>query len=336
MPQIDETARLVQFTLPDGVSGTLAFSACPQLTILDAAGRPLHADLPLRPFTYQPAAGREGGLTWYSLHKLEDVCMGLGEKAAPTNIARRRWAMRATNAAHYDAFNSDPLYKNLPFLLVLPNPLDPVRQRFQRARESPLFWAGLRVATCPLTRSNAPAPPLDPAASPPRATGVFTPSNGSAVWDLGHSLNDPLGEVKSYAQVEGPIDAFVSWGDSGADVKRGWRTLLKGDGGRDTLAARSWLGYLASTMGQAESDDPPAQELLLDFPKQCRAHGIPCSGMHLSSGYTVDKKTGFRMVFQWNKDRYPDFEGLMRAYHEDGIKVCANIKVRGDGSPLPL
>lgn len=27
------------------------------------------------------------------------------------------------------------------------------------------------------------------------------------------------------------------------------------------------------------------------------------------------------MVFNWNKDRYPDFEGLMSRYHEDGIKV---------------
>lgn len=50
--------------------------------------------------------------------------------------------------------------------------------------------------------------------------------------------------------------------------------------------------------------------------------------MCLSSGYTVDKATGFRFVFNWNRERYPDFKGLMRTYHESGIKVCANIKVR--------
>lgn len=42
----------------------------------------------------------------------------------------------------------------------------------------------------------------------------------------------------------------------------------------------------------------------------------------LAQGYTVDKKTGFRMTFNWNYERYPDFEGLMRSYHRDGIKVC--------------
>lgn len=94
---------------------------------------------------------------------------------------------------------------------------------------------------------------VDPEALPPRALGIFTPSNGSAVWDLGHSLNDPTGELKSYTQMEGPLDVFLSWGKSGVEVKRDWRSLLKGDGGQATLAGRSWLGYIASTMGQAES-----------------------------------------------------------------------------------
>ena len=61
-----------------------------------------------------------------------------------------------------------------------------------------------------------------------------------------------------------------------------------GVGGVETLVPRQWLGYLASTMGQAESDSPPAQELLREFPEMCEKWGIPCSAMHLSSGYTVD------------------------------------------------
>lgn len=128
---------MARFKLPDGVSGTLAFSACPQLTIVDSAGRNLHADHPLQPFSILPAAGRrEGGLAWYSKQPLEDVAMGLGEKAAPINLAHRRWELRATNASHYSADASDPLYKKLDFLLLLPNPLDPVRKRFKAARDS--------------------------------------------------------------------------------------------------------------------------------------------------------------------------------------------------------
>lgn len=47
--------------------------------------------------------------------------------------------------------------------------------------------------------------------------------------------------------------------------------------------------------------------------------------MHLSSGYTVDKVDGFRKVFTWNEDRYPDFEGLMKFYHERGMKVREDL-----------
>lgn len=133
--QIDEEAKIARFKLSDGVSGTLAFSACPQLTIVDSAGRNLHADHPLRPFTVLPAPGREGGLVWYSKQPLEDVAMGLGEKAAPIDLSGRRWELRATNAAHYSGFSTDPLYKKLDFLLILPNPLDPVRKRFKVSRE---------------------------------------------------------------------------------------------------------------------------------------------------------------------------------------------------------
>ena len=180
--------------------------------------------------------------------------MGLGEKAAPTNLARRRFEMRATNAALYDAWNTDPLYKQLPFLLIIPNP-----------------------------NHND-----DPSAPPPFVQGIYTPSNGAGMWDLGCEHNDPLGDFKKYTQTEGPLDMILSWGTSGQEVKNGWRSLLETGGGATTLIPRQWLGYLASTMGQAESDDPPAQDLLKTFPEKCEKYMIPCSAMHLSSGYTVD------------------------------------------------
>jgi hypothetical protein len=41
--------------------------------------------------------GRQGGLSSYSEVDLESVAFGLGEKAAPTNLMRRRFEMRAVS-----------------------------------------------------------------------------------------------------------------------------------------------------------------------------------------------------------------------------------------------
>lgn len=44
-----------------------------------------------------------------------------------------------------------------------------------------------------------------------------------------------------------------------------------------------------------------------------------------SSGYTVGPD-GNRYVFTMNKERYPDFAGLVAGLHRAGIKVVPNIK----------
>jgi alpha-glucosidase (family GH31 glycosyl hydrolase) len=78
-------------------------------------------------------------------------------------------------------------------------------------------------------------------------------------------------------------------------------------------------------MGLGESDKPIAQELLSTWPDLCKKHDIPCSAMHLSSGYTVGDD-GNRYVFTMNTKRYPDFKGMVALYHKAGIKVIPNIK----------
>lgn len=81
----------------------------------------------------------------------------------------------------------------------------------------------------------------------------------------------------------------------------------------------------ASGMGLGESDSPPAQELLAEWPELCRKYDIPCSAIHFSSGYTVGDD-GKRYVFTMNTKRYPDFKGLLKGLHKAGIKVVPNIK----------
>lgn len=48
-------------------------------------------------------------------------------------------------------------------------------------------------------------------------------------------------------------------------------------------------------------DEPQAQSLLEQWPEMCKKNDIPCSGMHLSSGYTVGEEDGNRYVFTMNK-----------------------------------
>ena len=54
--------------------------------------------------------------------------------------------------------------------------------------------------------------------------------------------------------------------------------------GKPAMVPKYALGYLASSMGYAESDS--AQELIEQFPQLCRKWDIPCDLLHLSSGYT--------------------------------------------------
>jgi alpha-glucosidase (family GH31 glycosyl hydrolase) len=148
--QINEAKRFLSFQLASPTIGPatvrLAWSSSPQLTITDGAGRVLHRDLPDIGYSFEgtraelaldeQARGRQGGLCWYTSINLQDLCLGLGEKCAPLNLVRRRFSMDTTNAALYDAFKTDPLYKSLPFLLSVPSPRDPVRQHFAKTSES--------------------------------------------------------------------------------------------------------------------------------------------------------------------------------------------------------
>lgn len=48
--------------------------------------------------------------------------LGLGEKAAPIDLTGRKFTLHATDAAWYDSYRTDPLYKHTPFLISTPRP----------------------------------------------------------------------------------------------------------------------------------------------------------------------------------------------------------------------
>nr|ULM60722.1 putative neutral alpha-glucosidase ab precursor [Thecaphora frezii] len=229
----------------------------------------------------------QNGITRHTRLDLDSVHVGLGEKGAPLDLSYRRFAITGTDAASYDAYITDPLYKHTPFLVSLPK---------------------IQPGSDNRTPSRA-------------AVGIYHASNSDATWDIGNWVNEPWTLFKKFEQQCGGLEEYIILGDGLSDVVTGFADLV----GRPKLVPRDWLGYLASGMGLGESDEPIAQDLLSEWPSLCKKHDIPCSAIHLSSGYTVDEK-GSRRVFTMNKKRYPDFAEMVKVFHRAGIKVTPNVK----------
>lgn len=54
--------------------------------------------------------------------------LGLGEKAAPIDLTGRRFVLHATDAAWYNAYRTDPLYKHTAYLISTPRPTEDGQQ----------------------------------------------------------------------------------------------------------------------------------------------------------------------------------------------------------------
>lgn len=88
-------------------------SSTPLVSIsLRGSDAPLHRDIPHRSY----AADGEG-VAHYTRHNRGTLYVGLGEKAAPMNLAGRRFELSATDCFGYDVYRTDPLYKNIPLLI---------------------------------------------------------------------------------------------------------------------------------------------------------------------------------------------------------------------------
>ncbi|KAH8929498.1 glycoside hydrolase family 31 protein [Atractiella rhizophila] len=238
------------------IEARLEWKGAPVLSIVDVeSGVKVHEDLPNRSYSLTAH-----GIRHYSRLDRSSLYLGLGEVTAPLNLNGRSFTLRPTDAASYDSYHSDPLYKHTPFLLTVP-----------RTRQTSI------------------------------ASAIYSSSKSDSSFDLGQTIDEPWGTFKIL------------------DVETG---------GKPMLPPRWSLGYLASSMGLAESDDPPAQELMEGFLDKLEKYNIPCSSMHLSSGYTVTKtQAGYsRNVFTLNKERFPDFSGFCAKYHQRGLRIVPNIK----------
>jgi alpha-glucosidase (family GH31 glycosyl hydrolase) len=101
--------------------------------------------------------------------------LGLGEKAAPIDLTGRKFTLHATDAAWYNSYRTDPLYKHTSFLISTPRPTEDGQQ-------------GLTYA-------------------------IFHGTNSIATWDVGGEIDYPSGGwSKRFIQDWGGLEEWIMVG----------------------------------------------------------------------------------------------------------------------------
>ncbi len=150
------------------------------------------------------------------------------------------------------------------------------------------------------------------------AHGIFYDNGAEAAFDLGCEHDNYFPPFRTYEAEAGDLDYYVFPGPGIADVTRKFLALT----GRTALPPRWTLGFAQTAM--AIADSPNGQERMEQFIARCQAENLAVSAFHMGSGYTMIGPR--RYVFNWNRDKYPDPEGLMAAFHAAGMHVVANVK----------
>ncbi len=154
----------------------------------------------LRDLRARSYALTEHGMTRHWSLDRTRLHLGLGEKAAPIDLTGRKFTLHATDAAWYDSYRTDPLYKHTPFLISTPRPTKDGQQ-------------GLTYA-------------------------IVHGTNSIATWDVGGEIDYPSGGwSKRFIQDWGGLEEWVMVGKGveggGQDICRnGWQAEV----GRQRLA----------------------------------------------------------------------------------------------------
>ncbi len=148
--------------------------------------------------------------------------------------------------------------------------------------------------------------------------GIFYDNLSTAEFDMGKQIDNYHGFFKSYHAEDGNLDYYFIAGPKISDITPRFSWLT----GKTIFMPKWTLGYSGSTMAYTDADN--AQEQLMEFIKECDENEIPCDSFQLSSGYT--SINGKRYVFNWNYDKFPDPKLFAKKFHENGVRLCANIK----------
>ena len=231
-----------------------------------------------------------------------------------SDLPNRSYTLDGAGASRYGLYDPEALYVGLGERAA---PFDLSGRTFSLAALDAAQYDAHR--TDPLYKHI----PLLIRASRAGSVGIFSTSHSRGIWSVGGEIDALWGRYEVMRQQYGGQELYFFVGRSIRAVVQAYAELA----GCPRMIPRWALGYLASSMGYAESDNPPAQTLLANFPARCKQHDIPCSAIHLSSGYTVSMEPPHtRNVFTLNTRRFPDFKGLCRQLARSGIRIIANVK----------
>jgi len=148
--------------------------------------------------------------------------------------------------------------------------------------------------------------------------GIFYDNLSTSIFDMGNELDNYHGYYRYYNAEDGDLDYYIILGPEIKNITQRFSWLT----GKTIFTPKWSIGYSGSTMSY--TDAPDAQDQLQKFVKDCKEYDIPCESFQLSSGYTSigDK----RYVFNWNNEKFPTPQDMANNFHENGLKLCANIK----------
>jgi alpha-glucosidase len=139
-----------------------------------------------------------------------------------------------------------------------------------------------------------------------RAFGVFLNNTYRTSFDFGKEYRDAF----SFGAEAGDLDYFFIYGPSPKEVLESFARLV----GRSPLPPKFVLGYQQSRYSY--SPESQVRELAREF----RKRSIPCDLIYLD----IDYEDGYRS-FTIDRNRFPDFEGMVRDLGQQGFKLVTIV-----------
>lgn len=197
---------------------------------------------------------------------------GLGDKGGELDKAGRSFRLETSDCMGYNAKESDPLYKHIPFYIC----------------ENDVG-----------------------------CYGIFYDTAETSYIDLGREINNYYEHFKFFRTEDNCLVYYVFFG-SKLSVLKQFAKLC----GKQAFPPKWSFDYCASTM--AYTDAPRSWEKMSEFIETLKKYDISCKGFYLSSGYTSIGDR--RYVFNWNTEKFPDIDGFVKEFNDNGIRLIPNIK----------
>jgi alpha-glucosidase (family GH31 glycosyl hydrolase) len=299
----DELETPFDFTfevVKPGLFRTTFASTSHPLPPLPSARRPTQAASVIETTTEETSkmfechGGVEARVTWDSVPL---VSVGFQDcQPLHQDLPFRSYTVDGTGICHYTRYCRGSLHVGLG---EKASPMDLSNRQFTLSATDCFGYDALR--TDPMYKHI----PLLIKAGPEGVVGTFSTSHSRGTYSVGSEMDGMWGFYKVYRQDHGGLEEYTMIGRTLQEVVTLYAELV----GFPLLVPRWAYGYL------------------MEFAVKLERYDIPCSGFQMSSGYTIaETEPKTRNVFTWNRHRFPDPEGFVRAYRKKGIRLIANIK----------